>query len=207
MWARAAIASTECSPATSSSTRRWISRSGSRSGSCAASVALNCDWLPGRRRNRTRWRAIARAMLAVEVLLDEREREVHAGGDARRGPDATVADEDRLGVHEHLGVIALQPRGPRPVGRRAPARRAGRRARAGRRRCRPMRCAAPARGCRDPPHDVRVLGWRAACPDPAGDDQRVERRRHLRQRGVGRDRAGRSSVRTGAPSRLTTSTS
>ena len=34
--------------------------------------------------------------VAAEVLLDEREREVHAGGDAGRGDDVAVADEDRI---------------------------------------------------------------------------------------------------------------
>ena len=44
--------------------------------------------------------------LAAEVLLDQRQGEVHAGGDAGRGPDVAVADEDRVGVDGELGVAA-----------------------------------------------------------------------------------------------------
>ena len=83
--------------------------------------------------------------VAVEVLLDEREREVHAGGDARRGPHATVADEDRLGIHEHVAGDRAAAARPTPSAWWRACPRAARHARAGTRRCTPMRCAAPCR--------------------------------------------------------------
>src|SRR4051812_35992846 len=55
--------------------------------------------------------------VAAEVLLDEGEREVHAGGDPGRGPHVAVLDVDRLAVDVDLGV----PR--REVFRRGPVRR------------------------------------------------------------------------------------
>ena len=72
--------------------------------------------------------------LPVEVLLDERQREVHPGGDPGRGPDRAVAHEDRLGVDAHLGMQALQLVRGRPVRGRAAAveqARAGEQERAG----------------------------------------------------------------------------
>ena len=81
MCARAAIASTECSPATCSRTERWISRSGSRSGCCAPSVALNCDWLPGRRRNSTRCRAIVSAVADYTEVRDVVSVAIHENRD------------------------------------------------------------------------------------------------------------------------------
>ena len=74
----------EWSPATSSMTSRWISRSGSRWGCCAMSVALNCDWLPGRRRNSTRWRAI--------VSAASRSRSSSTSASARSMPAVTPAE-------------------------------------------------------------------------------------------------------------------
>ena len=53
--------------------------------------------------------------VAVEVFLDQRQREVHAGGDAGGGPDVAVAQEDRLGVDPHRGVQAGELGGRRPV--------------------------------------------------------------------------------------------
>ncbi len=92
------------------------------------SVALNCDWLPGRRRNSTRWRAICKRRVAVEILLDERQSEVHARGDAGRGPDRPVAQEDRLGVHVHCGIARGELGGRCPMrGRTAAVEQTGRR--------------------------------------------------------------------------------
>ena len=42
--------------------------------------------------------------LAAEVLLDQRERQVHAGGDAGRGVEVAVAHEDRVGLDGHARV-------------------------------------------------------------------------------------------------------
>ena len=190
MWARAASASTERSAAGCSTTWRWTSRSGSRAGSCAASVALNCDWLPGRRRNSTRWRAICSAGVAVEILLDERQRQVHAGGDAGRGPDRAVAQEDRLGVDVHRRDSRRRARRRRPSAWSRAGRRADRPRRAGRRRCRPRRCAGRSRP------SVRSTPAARCRPSPPGavaarDDQRVDLRA-ARPRG---SRAGSRSTR------------
>src|SRR5262249_54038512 len=53
-----------------------------------------------------------------EVLLDQREGEVDAGGDTRRGPDVAVVDEDRIRIYldarKAAGeVIAVRPMGCR----------------------------------------------------------------------------------------------
>ena len=53
--------------------------------------------------------------LAPQVLLDQRQGEVHARGDARRCPDVPVADEDRLGIDLELRVAARELGGRRPV--------------------------------------------------------------------------------------------
>ncbi len=52
----------------------------------------------------------------VEVFLDEREREVHARGDARRGPDVLVVNEDRVRLDETRGVASLEFTASCPVG-------------------------------------------------------------------------------------------
>ena len=69
---------------------------------CSDSVALNCAWPPGRLRKTTSWRATASADLASEVLLDQRERKIDARGDAGRGPDVAVADENRVALRLSL---------------------------------------------------------------------------------------------------------
>ena len=92
---------------------------------CAASWALNCDWPPGRLTNSTSQRADLERRLAAEVLLDQREREVHAGGDAGRGVDVPVADEDRVALDRRPPGSARPARRSRPSGSSRGARRAG----------------------------------------------------------------------------------
>ncbi len=46
--------------------------------------------------------------LRAEVVLDEGQGQVDAGGDAGRGPDVAVPDEDALGVELHLRVAAAE---------------------------------------------------------------------------------------------------
>ena len=53
--------------------------------------------------------------LVALVLLDQREREVDAGGDAGGGEDAPVPDVDRVRVDGHGGEAAAQRRGVLPV--------------------------------------------------------------------------------------------
>lgn len=57
----------------------------------------------------------------TEIVLDQGDRQVDAGRNPRRGPDAAVPDEDALGVHRHLRVAALEPLRAVPVGGGAPA--------------------------------------------------------------------------------------
>ena len=121
--------------------------------------------------------------VTVEVLLDEREREVHAGGDAGGGPDATVAHEDRLGVDEHVGMHALQLLRGRPVrGRATAVEQAGAGEQEG----------AGAHGGGASALDASAIqsssarvARRLAWPAPPGDDQRVDRLAHLAESGVG----------------------
>src|SRR5439155_1980255 len=58
--------------------------------------------------------------LPVEVLLDERERQVHPGRYACRRPDIPVADKDRLGVDVDAGMQARKRGRGRPMRRGAP---------------------------------------------------------------------------------------
>ena len=55
------------------------------------------------------------------VVLDERQRQVDAGGDAGRRPHVAVADPDRVGVDVDVRVLGGEPRGAGPVRRRPPA--------------------------------------------------------------------------------------
>ncbi|MEA2201943.1 MAG: cyclohexyl-isocyanide hydratase [Solirubrobacteraceae bacterium] len=57
--------------------------------------------------------------VAVQVLLHERERQVHAGRHPGRRPDRAIANEDRLRVDVDGGMQAGELAGGRPVGRRA----------------------------------------------------------------------------------------
>jgi hypothetical protein len=64
--------------------------------------------------------------LAAEVLLHQGQREVHAGGDARRGDHVAVAHEDRVGFDFHPGMAARELGAGGPVrGRAAPVEQAG----------------------------------------------------------------------------------
>ena len=74
-----------------------------RAASCAPSCALNCDWPPGRCTNSTSWRAVINANVPSEIVVDQREREIHAGGHTGRRPHVAVAYEDRVGVDRDAG--------------------------------------------------------------------------------------------------------
>ena len=113
--------------------------------------------------------------VAVEILLDHRQREVHAGGDARRGPHLPVAHEDRLGIDLDPRVAPRELRRRRPVrGRAAPVQQAGRgeQERPGAHR---GDAAGGLRASGDP-LDQRGVGARLLRPGPAGDEQRVDPR-------------------------------
>ena len=125
MCARSASAGTERSASRLSAIQACSSRSGRRSAGCAVSWALNCAWPPGRLTNSTSQRAVVERHLAAEVLLDQREREVHPGGHAGRGVHVAVAHEDRVGVHLDVRVALGEQRAARPVRGGAAARRAG----------------------------------------------------------------------------------
>ena len=57
--------------------------------------------------------------LAIDVVLDEGEREVHPGGDPRGGPDVPVAHVDRVGLDLEPRVAGREGCGVGPVGRDA----------------------------------------------------------------------------------------
>ncbi len=59
------------------------------------------------------------AHLCAEILLDQSQRQIDAGGDPGGGPDAAVADVDLVGVDTPAGRAALQLGGVGPVGGRA----------------------------------------------------------------------------------------
>ena len=125
--------------------------------------------------------------LPVEVPLDERQREVHAGGHAGRRPDIAVADEDRLGVDLDAGVQARKGGRGRPVGRGAAAvqepglsENEGAGAHRG-------GAAGAGGGARDPADEGRVVGGLARAR-AAGDDQRVELRSRPAEDRVGHER-------------------
>src|SRR5262245_29560399 len=48
-------------------------------------------------------RGLLHDLLAV-IFADHGEREIDAGGDARRAPDVAVAQEDAVGLELHIGI-------------------------------------------------------------------------------------------------------
>lgn len=64
------------------------------------------------------------------IFLDESQREIDAGSDARRRPNIAVPAEDVVGLDANGGIIALEPGGMSPVGcRSAPVQQPSRRQR------------------------------------------------------------------------------
>lgn len=53
--------------------------------------------------------------LAAEILRDQREGQIQAGGEPGAGPHVTVADEDRVGVHRDRRMFGGELAGGRPV--------------------------------------------------------------------------------------------
>ena len=121
--------------------------------------------------------------LAAEVVLEQREREVHARGDARGGRDPPVAHVDAIGLDPHAREQ------PRERGAAAPVR--GRAAAVEQPRAREQERARA-----DPGHAARA---RVHAPDPvdrrriergaphalaARDEQRVDRPAHVARRAL-----------------------
>ena len=172
--------------------------SGSRSAICAPSCALNCDWPPGRCTNSTSWRAVMQRDVAAEVVVDEREREVHARGHAGRRPHVAVAHEDRIGVDGHVGIAGARGRSHARqcvVARRPSSTPGGReQERAGAHRRDPA-AAAPRRA---PIHATSARSCDAAHRAVAADDdQRVDRTAHRRAATGRRRSSARGPVRSG----------
>ena len=110
----------------------------------------------------------------AEILGDQRQREIDAGGDAGRGPDRAVADENAVGLDADAGDRRGRTRRRGPMRGRAPAVE-----QPGRSKDEGARADA-----RDPPRSARggadigqCLGaaGRLARAPAAGDDQRIER--------------------------------
>jgi hypothetical protein len=113
--ARSASRSTE---SRSPSRSRAQPRSGANlpSGRSASSNAENCD-CPARAAvidDEMLRRALGDRL--AEILGDERQREIDAGGDAGRGPHIAVADKDAVGFDTDLRIGARQFAGARPMG-------------------------------------------------------------------------------------------
>lgn len=132
--------------------------------------------------------------LPAVVLLHEGEREVDAGGDARRGGQPAVAHEDRFGVHLDRRVVTGEHLAERPVGGHAVAVELpgpGEEQRAGTDGDQLPR----ARGVRTQPVDQRRVG--GAGPGPAGDEE------HVRHAGVDECTVGDQGEAAGAADRRT----
>ena len=112
---------------------------------------------------------------AAQVLFHERERQIDAGRHPGRGPNRTVAHEDRIGLDAHRGKAPRELGAVLPMGRRAPPvqhARGGEQERAG------ADGGDAARLRRPLPHPIdqrRVLGRRLGAL-AAGDEQRIQRR-------------------------------
>lgn len=154
-----------------------------RSASWAPRWALSWAWLAGRRRNGAS-PGDGEGHVAAQVVLHERERQVHTGGDAGGGPDVAVLHEDRVGVHPHGGVRLGEEVAPLPVGGGPPAveqAHRGEQERAG------AHGGDPA-GLAGEPTDLGEqlpVAQRLAGAAAAGDDERVDRPGHVGQRPVG----------------------
>ena len=122
--------------------------------------------------------------VAPEVLLHQREREVHARGHAGRGDHVAVAHEDRVGLDLDLGMAPgeLAARGP-VRGGAAAVEQAGRGEQEGARADGADALRARSRGPH-PGDEPRVLGG-GVHAKAAGDEQRVDRPLAAIDRAVG----------------------
>ena len=75
------------------------------------------DWI----RRLVRETVLTPADLIWSVVVHEGEGQVHPGGDAGRGVDVAVLDEDRIGRDGYCGVALRERRAPFPVRGGAPA--------------------------------------------------------------------------------------
>ncbi len=119
----------------------------------------------------------------AHVVGDEREREIHARGDAGRRPDVAAAHEDAIALDDDFGVFPLQALARGPMGGRRPPVEQSRGGEDERTRTHRGDAAAAAGEVRDRAHELRVTGGgeRALAAD---DDERVDRAPHRRQRTV-----------------------
>jgi hypothetical protein len=118
---------------------------------------------------------------AAEVLFDERQRQVDAGGHPGRGPDRAVAHEDRIGLDPDRGEASGKLGADRPMGRRPSAvQHTGRseQERAGADR---GDAPGPRRTLAQPIDQLRVRGRRFHAR-AAGDHQRIQSRADARER-------------------------
>ena len=144
MWARRRAPGTERSASRWSAIHAWSSRSGRRSAVCAVELGAELGLAAGALHEEHEPAGGLERDLAAEVLLDERQRQVHPGGHAGRGVDVAVAHEDRVGVRPRCRGGARRAARSWPSAWWRGGRRAGPPRRAGTRRCRPRPRAASA---------------------------------------------------------------
>ena len=88
--------------------------------SCPASWALNWAWLPGAAQEHDQLPGDVEGRVPAHVVFDQGEREVDAGGDARRGGDVPVPDEDRIRLDADPRVPGGERGAVGPVGGHPP---------------------------------------------------------------------------------------
>jgi hypothetical protein len=138
--------------------------------------------------------------VAPQVVLDQRERQVHPRGDAGGGGDVAVAHEDGVGLHGDGGVARRERRAAGPVGGGPPpVEQAG--------FGEQERAAAHRRDAAGRPGEAPGLGDELGLLDggvdavAAGDHERVDRPTDLCERGVGRDREATRRAQWAGPGR------
>ncbi len=80
------------------------------------SAVLNCACPPGRLRNMTEVTRHRQRHRAPQILLHQRQREIDARRDAGRGPNRTVAHENRIDLDTHRGETPREVRAIGPMG-------------------------------------------------------------------------------------------
>lgn len=128
--------------------------------------------------------------VSTDVFLDECERQVHASGDAGRGPHVAVAHVDRIGVHLDGRVAPGEGVADGPVRRRTPTIEQAGFGQHERAAAHAGHVPAPLRGPTQPCEQSSV-GHRSGRPIAADDHEDVDAASHGCEVAVGHDRDAR----------------